>query len=270
MPEAIGGIVGGLFGGGSGGGSQQTATKEPWSEAAPWLRQIIQDGQDLQGYYQQNPFNQIQQTGYQNLLGDLDSFRSGVAPGLMNFANNLMGTNYQRAAAGTELGASNPYASQAMLPAMLQKTGNQQAAGLLPQGLLQGVQSGQGMAGGAQQGGGPGFLGGSMWNGSTAVPNDTPVTAMSLLADPEYGRATGRSQGQVGAFSAAPGQSYGLLDWTALNPWTNQLRPGEKTPVAEAENTLTNDQIIEDYLRRRDPQAWQEWDSSRRLGQGGA
>ena len=58
MPETIifgpvaGAVVGGLM---SDGGEQQTATKEPWSAAAPWLRQQLEQGQNLQAYYQQNP-----------------------------------------------------------------------------------------------------------------------------------------------------------------------------------------------------------------------
>ena len=58
MPAAIlgpvaGAVVGGLM---SDGGEQQTATKEPWSVAAPWLREnSLSQGQNLQAYYQQNP-----------------------------------------------------------------------------------------------------------------------------------------------------------------------------------------------------------------------
>ena len=58
-----GAVVGGLM---SDGGEQQTATKEPWSAAAPWLRQQLEQGQNLQAYYQQNPWNNLQQTAYQN------------------------------------------------------------------------------------------------------------------------------------------------------------------------------------------------------------
>ncbi len=99
MPSAIlgpvaGAVVGGLMG--DSGGGQQTATKEPWAEAAPWLKQNIKTGQDLQQYYQQNPFNQQQQTGYQNLFSDLDRFRNQMAPGLMQFAENAMTGSYQR------------------------------------------------------------------------------------------------------------------------------------------------------------------------------
>jgi hypothetical protein len=99
MPAAIlgpiaGSVVGGLMS--DGGGEQQTATKEPWSAAAPWLRENIAQGQNLQAYYQQNPWNNLQQTAYQNTFSDIDQFRNSIAPGMMDFANRLMGTNYSR------------------------------------------------------------------------------------------------------------------------------------------------------------------------------
>lgn len=99
MPEAIlgpvaGAVVGGLMG--DSGGGQQTASKEPWAEAAPWLKENIQGGRGLQQYYQQNPFNAMQQTGYQNLFSDLDHFRNQMAPGLMQMAGNAMSGGYQR------------------------------------------------------------------------------------------------------------------------------------------------------------------------------
>lgn len=98
MPAAIlgpvaGAVVGGLM---SDGGEQQTATKEPWSAAAPWLRQQLEQGQNLQAYYQQNPWNNLQQNAYQNTFSDIDQFRNSMAPGLMDFANRLMGQNYSR------------------------------------------------------------------------------------------------------------------------------------------------------------------------------
>jgi hypothetical protein len=90
----IGGGLGLLAGGDS--EQSQTATKEPWSAAAPWLRQQIEQGQNLQAYYQQNPWNNLQQTAYQNTFSDIDQFRNSIAPGMMDFANRLMGTNYSR------------------------------------------------------------------------------------------------------------------------------------------------------------------------------
>ena len=98
MPAAIlgpiaGSVVGGLM---SDGGDEQTATKEPWKDAAPWLRENIAQGQNLQAYYQQNPWNNLQQNAYQNTYSDIDKFRNSMAPGLMDFANRLMGQNYSR------------------------------------------------------------------------------------------------------------------------------------------------------------------------------
>lgn len=95
-----GAVVGGMMNDGGGG---QTASKEPWDVAAPWLKEIVGTGQELQNAYLQNPFNTVQQTGMQNTLSDIDAFRSQMAPGLMDFANRLMGSNYQRSPAGTEL-----------------------------------------------------------------------------------------------------------------------------------------------------------------------
>ncbi len=124
-----GAVVGGLMS--DGGGGQQTATQEPWSAAAPWLRQQLEQGQKLQAYYQQNPWNNLQQTAYQNTFSDIDNFRSSMAPGLMDFANRLMGTNYSR-------GGTRPMGN-------MQQTKPQAMSGLLSamSGLLSGQSGGQ-------------------------------------------------------------------------------------------------------------------------------
>jgi hypothetical protein len=101
MPAAIlgpvlGSVAGGLVGrSGSKGG--QTQSKAPWEPARPWLEDNIDTGQDLQRFYQQNPFNRQQQDAYNNIFADQSNFRGNIAPGMMDFANRLMGTNYQRA-----------------------------------------------------------------------------------------------------------------------------------------------------------------------------
>lgn len=92
--EAVGGILGGLFGG-SDSEQTQTASKEPWSEAKPWILSNIAQGQQLQDYYTQNPFNQIQQQGLQGTLDAYNQYNQAI-PGLLNFSNSLMNTNYQR------------------------------------------------------------------------------------------------------------------------------------------------------------------------------
>ena len=162
--KVAGGILGGLLGGG---GDQQTASKEPWSEAAPWLKENIAQGRNLQAYYQQNPWNALQQTGYQNTFTDLDAFRNSMAPGLMGFANKLMGTNYSR----------------------------------------------------GQQ----------------------PQTAQSGLLS------------QQGPFSVPQGQSYGLLDFKALNPYNGALKPDEiKKPTQQ-----TIEEAIQAELERQRREAQQ-------------
>ena len=261
MPAAIlgpvaGAVVGGVMGEGGGGGSQ-TASKEPWAEAAPWIKDNIKTGQDLQRYYQQNPFNSLQQTGYQNQFADLDQFRNQMAPGLMNFANKLMGSNYQRASAGTEIGATNPYAAQAMMPAMLQKQayqayqasqGGGQSGAQGTQGALGKMTGLLGQSGQSMQSTGPNGLPAS-WNGTGAVPLDGPVTQTSLLADPLYGRPTGASTPSGGLFSAPQGQSYGLLDFQQLNPHTatNGIQAMPK-PMAD-EKTIQ--QLVQEEMDRQ-------------------
>ena len=136
MPEAIlgpiaGSVVGGLMSGDS--EQSQTASKEPWKDAAPWLRENLRTGQGLQSYYQQNPFNPQQQTAYQNTFGDLDAFRNQMAPGLMGFANKLMGGSYQRG--GSTAGANGGASMGGLLGGGQQ--GGQQAPQSMQGGLFQ-------------------------------------------------------------------------------------------------------------------------------------
>jgi len=174
--KVAGGLLGGLLGGGD---DEQTATKEPWKEAAPWLKENIAQGQNLQAYYQQNPFNQLQQTSYQNTVSDIDNFRGNMAPGLMDFANKLMGQNYSRNGAQGQQMQTKP---------MMQASPMQgQQGGLLQQGP------------------------------------------------------------QQGPFSATKGQSYGLLDFQALNPYNGALKPAEiKQPDQQ-----TIEQAIQAEIERR-------------------
>ena len=177
--SVAGAAVGGLMS--DGGGEQQTATKEPWSAAAPWLRQQLEQGQNLQAYYQQNPWNALQQNAYQNTFSDIDQFRNSMAPGLMDFANRLMGTNYSRGGTTARMPMGN-----------MQQTKPQAMGGLL-----------------------------------------------SLLS--------GQSGGQSGPFSVAPSRSYGLLDFNALNPYNNALKPAEiKQPDQQ-----TIEEAIQAELDRR-------------------
>lgn len=190
MPAAIlgpiaGSVVGGLM---SDGGEQQSTSKEPWSAAAPWLRENIAQGQNLQAYYQQNPWNSLQQTGYQNTFSDIDNFRNSIAPGMMDFANRLMGTNYSRG--GTTMQNK---------PQAMPRSGAQSGNGGMLSSLLSAAQPGQ------------------------------------------------QSRGSSGPFSVSPGQSYGLLDFQALNPYNGALKPDQiKQPDQQ-----TIEQAIQAELDRR-------------------
>lgn len=75
------GTVGGAMMGGGGGGSQ-TASKEPWAEAAPWLKALLQQGQDLSSYYTDNPFNAAQTQAYGNMANQSAYMRS-LVPSLL-------------------------------------------------------------------------------------------------------------------------------------------------------------------------------------------
>lgn len=186
MPAAIlgpiaGSVVGGLM---SDGGDSQTASKEPWKDAAPWLRENIAQGRNLQAYYQQNPFNQPQQTAYQNTFTDLDAFRNSMAPGLMGFANKLMGTNYSRGQAGQQMPMQQAQMVQTKPMQQMQGGGVDQSSGLLS---------------------------------------------------------------QQGPFSVPQGQSYGLLDFKALNPYNGALKPDEiKKPTQQ-----TIEEAIQAEMDRR-------------------
>lgn len=100
---ALGGAVGGALLGGGGSGSQsstQTASKEPWAPAQPYIKKNLENEAALQEYYRKTPFNQQQIEGYSNLFGDIGNFRNNVAPGLMDFANRGMTSSYQRQRGG--------------------------------------------------------------------------------------------------------------------------------------------------------------------------
>lgn len=96
MPWSIaapiaGAVVGGLMSdsGGSnrnGGAGTQTASKEPWSAAQPWLRSNLASGQTMQSQYAAAPFNDAQLTAYGNMGAQSDYMRQ-IIPGLLGTAS---------------------------------------------------------------------------------------------------------------------------------------------------------------------------------------
>lgn len=246
MPGIIGPAIGGLLGGAmSDGGGGQSVSKEPWADAAPWLRENLRTGQQLQNYYQQNPFNSIQQTSMQNMLGDIDNFRSNINPGLMDFANRLMNTNYSRSG-GPGRGGYGGYGGYG--------------------GGMGGMQGGGGMMGpagyaGPASGGGMGGLFDaqmaargapreSMGDIDQFIASATGTLGPgAMLAAGMQNQSGGKGRG--GPFSAPVGQAYGLLDWAELNPFTaaNGIKPEEKPSEEELEAERRKKEE-EDAIRR--------------------
>ena len=297
---AGGAIAGGALASSGGGGGSQKTSNEPWEPTQEWLKDNIKTGRKLQGYYEQNPFNSLQQRGYENLFGDMDNFRSNIAPGLMGFANNLMGSNYQRKAAGTELGAANPYSPGGAPAGIRGLLGNAAPTGLQPRsqppqqaGLLGAIsglsgqqfapqqsmqQSMNGLLGdGGQMQGDPsamravlgGVAGQGMAQPEGGLSNmfsQQPIAAPKLGQD--SGGPFGMGQAPSGPFSMGGGQNYGQINWDALNPFKNELKPEEK-PVDTTPDQKTIDQMIEDWMRANDP-GYDQRQEIRRAGDGGA
>lgn len=238
MGSILGSVAGAVVGGlGSKGnkGSSQTTTNEPWAPIQPILQDLANEGKDLNQFYQQNPFNAIQQQGYQNQLGDLDFFRNTLAPQLLGFANGQMNANYQRAPAGSELGGFlKPADSSQYLPP------GQRPAQSSSGGLLGAIGSAQGMSPASAGMGTAGLMGQAaqqLNQGSDGVYSTKPM-----------------QQSQQAYFSAPQGQSYGQIDWAAMNPFTqiNANKPSTEAPQE------TWEQIVDRERRRREAgMGWQ-------------
>lgn len=214
MPSALAPIAGAVVGGLMGGDEQQTqtASKEPWEPARKPLINSLNTGQDLERHYQQNPFNSLQQQGYQNLYSDLDQYRSQIQPGLMNFANQMMTSNYQRGPRQSQMEAMQSGQGQPVQgstrPQMMQQGPD---GSYSPQGLLSAVGSS---------------------NAGAMNPN------MSAMGSAQGAQGLLTPQG---VFQAPSSGSYGLLDRSRfrdeLNPFTatNGIPKAPETVAAPVE-----------------------------------
>lgn len=267
-------------GGGGGGGGE--VNKAPWDPAIKPLQNSLTTGQALENYYQQNPFNPLQQVGYQNLVSDLDNFRNVMAPQAMAFNNRMMNTNYQRKPAGTELGgAFTPINASQFLPPE-----QRQPQGGMGGGMGSGISMGggmQGMPGAMSQGGGlagvmmkmmkrmGGMQGlGSMGSAASMLAgqggSEMGYNKPMLLSDsgrtkdgtPEAGQNKPMQVTNAGLLSGGEpfgmsvlspnSMSYGLLNWRELNPFT--ATNGIPKP-APAEDPKTVQQLIQEEMDRR-------------------
>lgn len=141
---------------GGGGGGSQTASKEPWAEAAPWLKALLSQGQDLSAYYTANPFNAAQTQAYGNMANQGQYMRS-LVPSLLG----------QVSGQPLSFDPGNPTAR----PQAYQFGGGAAAPGLL----------GGGQSGGASLG----LLGGGGMNPVSTMPANIPkVTPAAPAVDP--------------------------------------------------------------------------------------
>ena len=115
------GAIGGAIGSSQDQTQSTTQSKTPWAEAAPWMKANLATGQDLQKWYQSNPFNAQQQSAYQNLFNGVDNFNQNTMPALTDFANRGMNTAYQRQRGGA-VGSGGGYGG-AVQPGGLLSTG---------------------------------------------------------------------------------------------------------------------------------------------------
>ena len=218
--SVAGAAVGGMMSGGGGGGGE--VNKAPWDPAIKPLQNSLTTGTALENYYQQNPFNPLQQAGYQNLFADLDNFRNVMAPQAMAFNNRMMNTNYQRKPAGTELGgAFTPInASQFLPPEQRQPQGGMQGLGSM--GSAASMLAGQG-------------------GGEMGYNKPMQVTNAGLLSGGE----------PFGMSVLAPNSmSYGLLNWQELNPFTATNGIPKAPPVDP--NAKTPEQIAMEEAAQRE------------------
>lgn len=223
--------------GGSDDGGQQVS-KDPWGPTKEPLTNLVGDGMDVYRYYQQNPFNSVQRTSMQNMLGDIDNFRSNINPGMMAFANRLMNTNYSRNGGNSGRGGGG--------------------------GAYGGSMGGMGGGGGQgpSQGGDMGGLLGGMFDAQMAArgaPRETMGDIDQFIASATGALPSGatlaagmqnQSGRSGGPFSAPAGGMYGLLDWAQMNPHTatNGVRPPAPPPVDTAAARQREDE--EEALRR--------------------
>lgn len=238
----IGSVVGGLMGGDEG-GSSQAQSKEPWEPARKPLINSLNTGQDLERYYQKNPFNRLQQQGYQNLFSDLDSFRNQIAPGMMQFANQMMQSDYQRGPRNSQREAMGGGMGGGMQTNMKQPMMMQQGSdGVYDTKPMQmgggGLMGAMGQAGQMQRGDMSGqSFGAGMPGGSASYGGQ-----QGLLA----------AMGQGGPFPMPSGGSYGLLDFTELNPFTSTTNGIPPTPVDTKPPEKSPDDLArEEWERRR-------------------
>lgn len=73
------GLIGGVLGASSSGNATQSASKDPWGPAQPYILSNIDSASNLQKFYQDNPLSPLQQTAYANMFSGSDNARQALA-----------------------------------------------------------------------------------------------------------------------------------------------------------------------------------------------
>lgn len=80
--KALATLAGTVAGAASGKDQTQSTNRDPWGPAQPFLKSLLDQGQQLQQQYQQNPFSDAQKQAYNNWGGLLNAANQ-AAPGLL-------------------------------------------------------------------------------------------------------------------------------------------------------------------------------------------
>lgn len=89
----LGGVLGAAAGALSSKDQQQTSSRDPWAPAQPMLKGLIDQLPALQQQYAQQPFNDAQKAGYNNMAGLLDLVNRNAGGLLGGFQANASGAN---------------------------------------------------------------------------------------------------------------------------------------------------------------------------------
>lgn len=92
----LGGVLGAAAGALSSKDQEQTTSRDPWAPAQPMLRGLIDQLPALQQQYAQQPFNDAQKAGYNNMAGLLDLVNRNAGGLLSGFQANASGANQFR------------------------------------------------------------------------------------------------------------------------------------------------------------------------------
>lgn len=91
--KGVAALLGGAAGALDGGDKQQSASRDPWGPAQPYLKGLLSEGADLYGQMKAQPLSQSQGAGYANVGGLLDLINQNAGGLLSGPQANASGAN---------------------------------------------------------------------------------------------------------------------------------------------------------------------------------